>query len=109
MTDVVKIADAGHVRTITLNRPDKKNALSDALAWGVIAAIEDAARTDDVWVVRLPAAAMRFVRAWICPVANAPRRYRRSRLSSMTFPGSDISSWRSANDATSLSLEASTE
>jgi 2-(1,2-epoxy-1,2-dihydrophenyl)acetyl-CoA isomerase len=53
MTDVVKIADAGHVRTITLNRPDKKNALSDALAWGVIAAVEDAARTDDVWVVAL--------------------------------------------------------
>ena len=53
MTDIVKIADAGHVRTITLNRPEKKNALSDALAWGVIAAVEDAARTDDVWVVAL--------------------------------------------------------
>src|SRR6266436_5863558 len=53
MADVVKIADAGHVRTITLNRPDKKNALSDALAWGVIAAVEEAARTDDVWVVAL--------------------------------------------------------
>ena len=53
MTDIVKIADAGHVRTITLNRPEKKNALSDALAWGVVAAIEDAARTDDVWVVAL--------------------------------------------------------
>ena len=51
MTDIVKIADVGHVRTITLNRPEKKNALSDALAWGVIAAVEDAARTDDVWVV----------------------------------------------------------
>src|SRR5271163_902085 len=53
MTDIVKIADVGHVRTITLNRPEKKNALSDALAWGVIAAVEDAARTDDVWVVAL--------------------------------------------------------
>ena len=53
MTDIVKIADAGHVRTIALNRPEKKNALSDALAWGVIAAVEDAARTDDVWVVAL--------------------------------------------------------
>ena len=53
MIDIVKIADVGHVRTITLNRPEKKNALSDALAWGVIAAIEDAARTDDVWVVAL--------------------------------------------------------
>ena len=38
MTDVVKLADAGHVRTITLNRPEKKNALSNTLAWGLIAA-----------------------------------------------------------------------
>ncbi|MFZ0676791.1 enoyl-CoA hydratase/isomerase family protein [Candidatus Binatus sp.] len=53
MTDIVKVADVGHVRTITLNRPEKKNALSDALAWGVIAAVEDAARTDEVWVVAL--------------------------------------------------------
>jgi len=53
MTDIVKISDAGHVRTIALNRPEKKNALSDALAWGVIAAVEDAARTDDVWVVAI--------------------------------------------------------
>jgi 2-(1,2-epoxy-1,2-dihydrophenyl)acetyl-CoA isomerase len=53
MTDVVKVADVGHVRTITLNRPDKKNALSNALAWGVIAAVEDAARVDDVWVVAI--------------------------------------------------------
>ena len=41
MSDVVKITDAGHVRTITLNRPDKKNALSNTLAWGVIEAIEE--------------------------------------------------------------------
>src|SRR3984957_8131013 len=53
MTDIVKIADVGHVRTITLNRPEKKNALSDALAWGVIAAVEDAARTDEVWVIAI--------------------------------------------------------
>src|SRR5579862_8813955 len=53
MTDVVKIADAGHVRTITLNRPEKKNALSDALAWGVVGAVEAAAKDDNVWVVAL--------------------------------------------------------
>jgi 2-(1,2-epoxy-1,2-dihydrophenyl)acetyl-CoA isomerase len=51
MSSVVKIEDKGHVRTVTLNRPEKKNALSDALAWGVIGAIEDAARDDNVWVV----------------------------------------------------------
>jgi 2-(1,2-epoxy-1,2-dihydrophenyl)acetyl-CoA isomerase len=53
MTEVVKVADAGHVRTITLNRPEKKNALSNTLAWGVIAAIEQAAKVDDVWVIAL--------------------------------------------------------
>ena len=53
MSDVVKIADAGHVRTITLNRPEKKNALSNALAWGVVEAVEAAAaKIDDVWVIR---------------------------------------------------------
>jgi 2-(1,2-epoxy-1,2-dihydrophenyl)acetyl-CoA isomerase len=51
MTELVKTADAGHVRTITLNRPEKKNALSNALAWGVIEAIDAAARDDNVWVV----------------------------------------------------------
>jgi 2-(1,2-epoxy-1,2-dihydrophenyl)acetyl-CoA isomerase len=53
MTDVVKVSDSGHVRTITLNRPDKKNALSNALAWGVVGAVEDAAKDDNVWVVAI--------------------------------------------------------
>jgi 2-(1,2-epoxy-1,2-dihydrophenyl)acetyl-CoA isomerase len=53
MTEIVKIADVGHVRTISLNRPDKKNALSDALAWGVIDAVEAAARNDDVWIIAI--------------------------------------------------------
>ena len=53
MSDLVKVSDSGHVRTIVLNRPEKKNALSNALAWGVIGAVEDAARDDNVWVVAL--------------------------------------------------------
>ena len=53
MSNVIKISDKGHVRTITLNRPEKKNALSNELAWGVIAAVEEAARIDDVWVVAI--------------------------------------------------------
>ena len=51
MSKVLKIADDGHVRTLTLNRPEKKNALSDELAWAIIAAIEQAAKDDDVWVI----------------------------------------------------------
>ncbi len=53
MTDLVTIADTGHVRTITLNRPERKNALSDELAWGVVTAVEEAARADDVWVIAI--------------------------------------------------------
>ncbi|MBI3675056.1 MAG: enoyl-CoA hydratase/isomerase family protein [Proteobacteria bacterium] len=49
----MKIVDSGHVRTIILNRPEKKNALSDALAWGVVGAIDDAARDDNVWVIAI--------------------------------------------------------
>src|SRR5580698_2894623 len=53
MTELVKVVDAGHVRTITLNRPEKKNALSTQLAWGVVEAIDAAAKDDNVWVVAL--------------------------------------------------------
>ena len=53
MSDLVKIADVGHVRTITLNRPEKKNALSTELAWGVIGAVDAAAKDDNVWVVAI--------------------------------------------------------
>jgi len=53
MADLVTIADSGHVRTITLNRPEKKNALSQQLAWAIIEAIDTAARDDTVWVVAL--------------------------------------------------------
>src|ERR1700761_725402 len=53
MSKLVEVTDEGHVRTIRLNRPEKKNALSLELAWGVIGAIDDAAKVDDVWVVAL--------------------------------------------------------
>jgi 2-(1,2-epoxy-1,2-dihydrophenyl)acetyl-CoA isomerase len=53
MESFVGVSDLGHVRTITLNRPEKKNALSDALAWGVVGAVEEAARTDSVWVIAI--------------------------------------------------------
>lgn len=60
MADLVKISDTGHVRTISLNRPDKKNALSDALAWSVVNAIDDAAQDDNVWVVTVTGAGDSF-------------------------------------------------
>jgi len=53
MSNVIETRDDGHVRTIALNRPEKKNALTDELAWGVIRAVETAAGEDDVWVIAI--------------------------------------------------------
>ena len=53
MTSVLEISDAGRVRTIRLHRPEKKNALSSELAWGIVEAAEQAARDDDVWVLAI--------------------------------------------------------
>ena len=57
---VVEIKDEGRVRTIVLNRPEKKNALSNELAWGVITAVEEASRDDDVWVIAITGAGDAF-------------------------------------------------
>jgi enoyl-CoA hydratase/carnithine racemase len=51
MSDVLKITNEGRVRTLRLNRPERKNALSDELAWGIVTAIEEAARDDSVWII----------------------------------------------------------
>jgi len=49
-----------HVRVIRLNRPEKKNALSDVLGWSIISAVEEAAHDDDVWVVAITGAGDAF-------------------------------------------------
>lgn len=59
MSDL-EISDAGRVRTIRLNRPEKKNALSSELAWGVVAAVEEAAREDEVWIIAITGTADAF-------------------------------------------------
>jgi 2-(1,2-epoxy-1,2-dihydrophenyl)acetyl-CoA isomerase len=53
MDDVLKISNTGRVRTISLHRPEKKNALSNELAWGIVTAVEEASRDDAVWVVAI--------------------------------------------------------
>lgn len=52
-TDVVQIENHEHVRIIRLNRPEKKNALNETLAWGLVEAVQEAAADDDVWVIGL--------------------------------------------------------
>lgn len=53
MGQLVEVSNEGHVRTIRLNRPEKKNALSQQLAWAIVEAVDEAARDDSVWVVTL--------------------------------------------------------
>ena len=72
MSALVTIADAGHVRTITLNRPQKKNALSQELAWGVIAAVDAAAKDDNVWVVAITGSGDAFCAGLDLSPENAP-------------------------------------
>jgi 2-(1,2-epoxy-1,2-dihydrophenyl)acetyl-CoA isomerase len=60
MSDLVTVQDKGRVRTITLNRPDKMNALSHALAWAIVGAVRRAAHDDDVWVIALTARGRAF-------------------------------------------------
>jgi 2-(1,2-epoxy-1,2-dihydrophenyl)acetyl-CoA isomerase len=57
---VVTVENADHVRILRLNRPEKKNALSEELGWAVGAAIEEAAADDDVWVVGITGAGDAF-------------------------------------------------
>ena len=49
----IEIQQDGHVRTLILNRVEKKNAINSELAWGVIDAVESATRDDDTWVIAI--------------------------------------------------------
>jgi 2-(1,2-epoxy-1,2-dihydrophenyl)acetyl-CoA isomerase len=58
--ETVLIEDRDRVRTITLNRPEKLNALTDQLADEMIAAIEEADRDDEVNVILIIGAGRGF-------------------------------------------------
>jgi 2-(1,2-epoxy-1,2-dihydrophenyl)acetyl-CoA isomerase len=58
--ETVLIADQDRVRTISLNRPEKLNAMTVQLAEDMIAAIEEADRDDDVNVIVLTGAGRGF-------------------------------------------------
>ncbi len=60
MTDVLHVENKGHVRTIRLNRPEKKNALSEELAWAIVNTVEEAAKDDSVWVIGITGTADAF-------------------------------------------------
>jgi enoyl-CoA hydratase/carnithine racemase len=56
MTDLVQVSRADGVATVTLNRPDKLNALNKAMWQGVEAAFRDLARDEAVRCVVLTSA-----------------------------------------------------
>jgi 2-(1,2-epoxy-1,2-dihydrophenyl)acetyl-CoA isomerase len=58
--ETVLVEDRDRVRTITLNRPEKLNALTDQLANDMIAAIEEADRSDEVNVILITGAGRGF-------------------------------------------------
>jgi 2-(1,2-epoxy-1,2-dihydrophenyl)acetyl-CoA isomerase len=72
MTNLVEVTDEGHVRTIRLNRPEKKNALSQALAWGVVEAVDAAALDDNIWVVAITGSGDAFCAGLDLSPANEP-------------------------------------
>jgi 2-(1,2-epoxy-1,2-dihydrophenyl)acetyl-CoA isomerase len=53
MSEILKITDDGQVRTIRLNRPEVKNALNLELGWGIVAAVQEAAKDDSVWIIAI--------------------------------------------------------
>ena len=53
MGKAIQIEQQGHVRTIRMCRPEVKNAINSELGWGVVEAMQDAARDDETWVVAI--------------------------------------------------------
>ena len=58
--DPILVSDAGPIRTITLNRPEFRNALSPAMQYALIAALDDAAAARSVRVVVITGAGSAF-------------------------------------------------
>jgi signal transduction histidine kinase len=50
----------GRVRVLRLNRPERKNALDDALGWAIVDALEQAMRDEDVFVIGITGAGDAF-------------------------------------------------
>ncbi len=53
MSEQISVRDEGKIRTITLNRPQVKNALTTKMAWDIVTAVKEAVVDDDIWVVAI--------------------------------------------------------
>jgi len=61
MTSFVEVTHDGHVATLTINRPDKLNALSQEVLSDLSAAIEALGGKDDVWAAVITGTGKAFV------------------------------------------------
>lgn len=83
MNEIV-YAKAGHVATITLNRPSKRNAYSEAMVHEILGALADARDDDEVRAVIITGAGKGFCAGGdISKDFQYPARYRGHRLESM--------------------------
>jgi len=64
MTDQVLREKRGHVSYVTLNRPDRLNAMTDEMLDGVLAAVREAEEDDDIKVVVIKGAGKCFSSGW---------------------------------------------
>lgn len=77
-TDVVLIDDpAPQVRRITLNRPDKRNALNHALRGGIVRALQEADQDPDVRVMIVRGAGSCFSSGYDLGGGNEGQEYPR--------------------------------
>jgi 2-(1,2-epoxy-1,2-dihydrophenyl)acetyl-CoA isomerase len=88
----IQITDDQHVRTIQLNRPQKKNALSQSLAWGLVRAIDEAAADDDIWVLAITGSGDSFCSGLdLTPEGNEPdsgiRSERQAQMEDLSWVG----------------------
>jgi enoyl-CoA hydratase len=58
-SDELLLGDDGHVRTLTLNRPQRSNALSEGLMRALLAELIRAAEDPEIWVIVLTGAGER--------------------------------------------------
>ena len=61
MTSFVEVTHDGHVSTLTINRPEKLNALSQEVLSDLSAAIETLSRKDEVWAAVITGTGKAFV------------------------------------------------
>jgi len=71
----IVVAERGPIRTITLNRPERRNAMTPAMQMELIAALEEAAQSN-CRVLVLAGPASRFVPVWIYRAAGDAGRER---------------------------------